>query len=204
MGVESGAGYRSPSHATRSAQAQHQRTSARAQAVAPMESRAKLAGHAIHPMLITLPLGLLGTAVIFDIIRAFTNEADLAVASFYMLAAGILGGLLAALFGLIDWLAIPAGTRAKGIGALHGVGNVVVVVLFAVSWLLRRGQTDYQPDGLAFWLGVVAVVLALATAWAGGELVERLGVGVDDGANLDAPSSLAGPATTRPQRTAES
>jgi uncharacterized membrane protein len=172
--------------------------------MADMESRAKLAGHAIHPMLITLPLGLLGTAVIFDIIRAFTDEADLAVASFYMLAAGILGGLLAALFGLIDWLAIPAGTRAKGIGALHGVGNVVVVVLFAVSWLLRRGQTDYQPDGLAFWLGVVAVVLALATAWAGGELVERLGVGVDDGANLDAPSSLAGPATTRPQRTAES
>src|SRR5918995_6993351 len=52
----------------------------------PMESRAKLAGHAIHPMLITLPLGLLGTAVVFDIIRAFTDEADLAVASFYMLA----------------------------------------------------------------------------------------------------------------------
>jgi uncharacterized membrane protein len=172
--------------------------------MADMESRAKLAGHAIHPMLITLPLGLLGTAVIFDIIQAFTNEADLAVASFYMLAAGILGGLLAALFGLIDWLAIPAGTRAKGIGALHGVGNVVVVVLFAVSWLLRRGQADYQPTGVAFWLGVVAVVLALATAWLGGELVERLGVGVNEGANLDAPSSLSGPATTRPQRTVES
>ena len=168
-----------------------------------MESRAKLAGHAIHPMLITLPLGLLGTAVIFDIIRAFTNEADLAVASFYMLAAGIIGGLLAAVFGLWDWLAIPAGTRAKGIGALHGVGNVVVVVLFAVSWLLRRGQADYQPTGVAFWLGVLAVVLALATAWAGGELVEHLGVGVDEGANLDAPSSLSGPATGRPPRTVE-
>jgi uncharacterized membrane protein len=168
-----------------------------------MESRAKLAGHAIHPMLITLPLGLLGTAVIFDIIRAFTNEADLAVASFYMLAAGIIGGLLAAVFGLWDWLAIPARTRAKGIGALHGIGNVVVVVLFAVSWLLRRGQADYQPTGVAFWLGVVAVLLALATAWLGGELVERLGVGVDEGANLDAPSSLSGPATTRPPRTVE-
>jgi uncharacterized membrane protein len=170
-----------------------------------MESKAKLAGHAIHPMLITLPLGLLGTAVIFDIIRAFTNEADLAVASFYMLAAGIIGGLLAAVFGLVDWLAIPARTRAKGIGALHGIGNVVVVVLFAVSWLLRRGQADYKPTGIAFWLGVVAVVLALATAWLGGELVERLGVGVDEGANLDAPSSLSGPATTgRPPRTVES
>jgi uncharacterized membrane protein len=170
-----------------------------------MESRAKLAGHAIHPMLITLPLGLLGTAVVFDIIRVFTDEADLAVASFYMLAAGIIGGLLAALFGLWDWLAIPAGTRAKRIGLWHGVGNVVVVVvLFAVSWLLRRGQPEYEPTGLAFWLGVVAVLLALGTAWAGGELVERLGVGVDEGANLDAPSSLSGPATTRrPPRTVE-
>jgi hypothetical protein len=70
--------------------------------------------------------------------------------------------------------------------------------------LLRRGQADYVPTGVAFWLGVVAVLLALGTAWAGGELVERLGVGVDEGANLDAPSSLSGPATTgRPPRTVE-
>jgi uncharacterized membrane protein len=171
--------------------------------MAHMESRAKLAGHAVHPMLITLPLGLLATAVIFDIIQAFTNEPDLTVASFYMLAAGIIGGLLAAVFGLVDWLAIPAGTRAKRLGALHGIGNVVVVALFAVSWLLRRGQDDYAPSDLALWLGIIAVLLALGTAWAGGELVERLGVGVDEGANLDAPSSLSGP-TTRPQRTAES
>ena len=169
-----------------------------------MESRAKLAGHAVHPMLITLPLGLLGTAVIFDIIRAFTDSAELAVASFYMLAAGIIGGLLAAVFGLWDWLAIPAGTRAKRIGLWHGVGNVVVVVLFAVSWLLHRGQGGYAPSGPALWLGIIAVLLALVTAWAGGELVERLGVGVDEGANLDAPSSLSGPATTRPPRTVES
>jgi uncharacterized membrane protein len=168
-----------------------------------VESKAKLAGHAVHPMLIVLPLGLLGTAVIFDIIRAFSDTADLAVASFYMIAAGIIGGLLAAVFGLWDWLAIPAGTRAKRIGLLHGVGNVVVVALFAVSWLLRRGHADYVPTTLALWLGIVAVLLALFTAWAGGELVERLGVGVDEGANLDAPSSLSGPARAgRPHPTA--
>ena len=34
----------------------------------PMESRAKLFGHPIHPMLIVFPLGLLAAAVIFDII----------------------------------------------------------------------------------------------------------------------------------------
>ena len=84
------------------------------------------------------------------------------------------------------------------------VGNVVVVALFAVSWLLRLGQGRHAPTALAFVLELVAVVLALFTAWAGGELVERLGVGVDEGANLDAPSSLSGPATRRPQRTVES
>jgi uncharacterized membrane protein len=154
-------------------------------------------------MLITLPLGLLGTAVIFDILGLLGDNSGFATASFYMLAAGIIGGLLAAVFGLWDWLAIPAGTRAKRIGLWHGLGNVVVVALFAVSWLLRRGQDDYAPSSLALWLEIIAVLLALGTAWLGGELVERLGVGVDQGANLDAPSSLAGPAT-RPQRTVES
>jgi uncharacterized membrane protein len=169
-----------------------------------MESRAKLAGHAIHPMLITLPLGLFGTAVVFDILGLLGNDTGFATASFYMLAAGVVGGLLAAVFGLVDWLAIPAGTRAKRVGLWHGVGNVVVVALFAVSWLLRRGQAEYEPTGAPFWLGMAGVLLALVTAWLGGELVERLGVGVDEGANLDAPSSLSGPATTgRPPRTVE-
>src|ERR1051326_6707954 len=45
--------------------------------------------------------------------------------------------LYAAPFGLIDWLAIPAGTRAKSIGACHGVGNVVMLLLEAVSWYIR-------------------------------------------------------------------
>jgi uncharacterized membrane protein len=67
-------------------------------------------------------------------------------------------------------------------------------VLFAVAWLVRRDQSGYDPTGVAFWLEVVAVLLALVTAWLGGELVERLGVGVDEGASLDAPSSLSGPA----------
>jgi uncharacterized membrane protein len=68
---------------------------------------------------------------------------------------------------------------------------VVVVALFAVSWLMRFGEPNYVPSALAFVLGVVAVLLALVTGWLGGELVYRLGVGVDDGAALDAPSSLA-------------
>src|SRR3954447_14820947 len=82
----------------------------------PMESRAKLAGHAIHPMLIVFPLGLLAMAVIFDIIERATGNAAFAAVGFWNIAAGIIGGLLAAVFGFWDWLAVPGGTRAKSIG----------------------------------------------------------------------------------------
>ena len=154
-----------------------------------MEARAKLFGHPIHQMLIVFPLGLLATAAIFDVIRIATRNGHWSEIAFWMIAAGVIGGLAAALFGLIDWLGIPAGTRAKRIGALHGLGNVVVVGLFAVSWLLRRPDPS-APDGTALILSFGATGLALLTGWLGGELVSQLGVGVNDGANLDAPSSL--------------
>jgi uncharacterized membrane protein len=157
-----------------------------------MESRVKLLGHPIHPMLIVFPLGLLITAVIFDIVRLITGNNDFAVVSFWAIAAGVIGGLLAAIFGLIDWLAVPSGTRAKQVGLWHGGGNVVVVLLFAISWFLRSGSTDYVPDTLAFLLSLVGVAIGAVTGWLGGELVDRLGVGVDNGANLNAPNSISG------------
>lgn len=162
-----------------------------------MESKVKLAGHPIHPMLIVFPLGLLATSLIFDIVHWITGNGFFSVVAFWMIAAGVIGALLAAIFGLIDWLALPSGTRAKRIGLWHGGGNVVIVVLFIVSWLIRLNAQS-NPNVVAYILSVVGVVLALFTGWLGGELVDRLGVGVDEGANLDAPSSLSGQLATVP------
>lgn len=154
-----------------------------------MESRVKLAGHPVHPMLIVFPLGLLATAVVFDVIFLVTNTPTWTVAAFYMIGAGVIVGLAAAVPGAVDWLAIPRGTRAKRIGLIHGVGNVIVVALFALSWYLRRDQPAAPPTD-AVVAGLLGVALAVVTGWLGGELVGRLGVGVDDGAHLNAPSSL--------------
>jgi uncharacterized membrane protein len=156
-----------------------------------MESKAKLLGHPIHPMLIVFPLGLLATAVVFDLVALSTSDSSWFGVSFRMIAAGILGGLLAAVFGFIDWWAIPSNTRAKRIGLWHGLGNVIVVLLFAASWFFRR-PAPTAPSSGALTLSYIAVLLALGTGWLGGELVDRLGVGVDRGAHLDAPSSLSG------------
>jgi uncharacterized membrane protein len=156
-----------------------------------MEARAKLFGHAIHAMLIAFPVGLLVTGVVFDLVHLISRNGHWALISYWMIAAGIVGGLIAAVFGLIDYLAIPVGTRARRIGRTHGIGNVIVVVLFAASWWLRRSSPT-EPSLVALILSFAGVALAAVTAWLGGELVERMGVGVDDGAHLDAPSSLSG------------
>ena len=85
--------------------------------------------------------------------------------------AGIVGGVAAAPFGLIDWLAIPSGTRASRIGFLHGFGNVVVLGLFALSWWMRRDAPGL-PGMMALTASFLGFVLALATGWLGGELVD--------------------------------
>jgi len=154
-----------------------------------MESRAKLLGHPVHQMLIPLPLGLFVMAVIFDAL-ALATDWNMAEVSFWNIVAGIATGLLAAVFGFVDWLAIPANTRAKRIGAVHGVGNVVLVLLFLGAVLLRRDIPDHVPTTPAFLLEVLALALGGFTGWLGGELVDRLGVGVDDGAHLNAPNSI--------------
>jgi uncharacterized membrane protein len=160
-----------------------------------MESKAKALGHPIHQMLVPFPFGLLATAVIFDVIYLIWGNSTMITVSYWMIAAGIIGGLVAAPFGLIDYLAIPSGTRAKSVGLIHGVGNVLVLLLFAGSWWLRYSSDLSQsgihvPSVTALVLSFAGLALAGVTGWLGGELVDRLSVGIDDGANLDAPSSL--------------
>lgn len=159
-----------------------------------MESKAKIFGHAIHPIMIVFPLGLLATAVIFDVIYLVTANRTWSFVAFWMIAAGLIGGLIAALFGLIDYLNIPNGTRAKRIGMYHGLVNLTAIILFALSFYLRWNVpgdlNTISPPTTALLCSFVGAGLALLGGWFGGELVERLGVGVYPDADLNAPSSL--------------
>jgi uncharacterized membrane protein len=142
-------------------------------------------------MLIVFPLGLLAMSFVFDIIYlASDNGGSYAAASYYMIAAGLLTGVAAAVAGTLDWRGIPKGTRASRIGLIHGIGNAVLLVLFLVSWLIRRSVGYADPGVAPIVVSFLGVALSMATAWLGGELVYRLNIGPDTGANADAPSSL--------------
>lgn len=156
-----------------------------------MEAKAKLFGHSIHQMLVAFPLGLLATSLPFDLAAIVFKRDELAIVAFWMIVAGVCSGLAAAVFGLIDWLGIPSGTRAKAVGLWHGGGNVFAIACFAASWMLRAPSVPHPPTS-AIAISAIGVAMAGISGWLGGELVDRLGVGVDDGAHLDAPSSLSG------------
>lgn len=155
-----------------------------------MESRVKLLGHPIHQMLVPIPAGLFIVAAILDVVGLFVETSWIPTVTFWNIALGICAGLVAAVFGVLDFRHIPKTTRARRIGTLHGLGNVIAVVFFAAALVSRIGAPRYEPGVPALMLEISALLLLGATAWLGGELVDRLGVGVDDGANVNAPSSL--------------
>ena len=156
-----------------------------------MDSKVKSMGHPVHPMLVNFPLGLLVTSAVFDIVHLITGNGYWSGIAFWMIAAGVITGVLAAIVGTIDALAIPSGTRAKSVSLFHGTGNLLILVLFAVSWLLRFSVPG-NPPVIAYVLSFLGAALLGVTGWLGGELTLRLGIGVDEGANLNAPSSLSG------------
>jgi uncharacterized membrane protein len=131
-------------------------------------------------------------SAVLDALYYWRGDTVFATISYYNIAGGILGGLLAALFGLRDWLAIPSGTRARRIGLMHGATMVIVVLLFSAAWLARTALPDFTPTPFVLGVEAAAIALAMVAGWLGGELVDRLGVGVDEGANLNAPNSLSG------------
>lgn len=162
-----------------------------------MESRLKVLGHPVHPMLVMFPVALLVTAVIFDVVDTVGGPDFLGEVAYWNITVGLIGGLLAAAAGTFDLLALPAGTRAKRVGLTHAAANVAVILLFAAVWVVRLNADSRAAGGALIAIEVVAVAILGVSAWLGGELVDRLGVGVDPEAGLNAPSSLRPPSANQ-------
>ena len=164
-----------------------------------MESKVTVLGHPVHPMVVTFPIGLLATATGFDLIGRVRQQPAWGQAADLMIAAGLVTGLQAGLAGAVDWAALPAGTRAKRIATIHGLSNLGVMALFGGSWLSRRARPDH-PSTAAVAVELIGVAGLSFSGWLGGELVDRLGVGVHHGAHLNAPSSLSDTPATATER----
>jgi uncharacterized membrane protein len=144
-----------------------------------MTSKANIGGHPVHPMLIPFPLALWTTSFVVDILFYFLRHPTLLVIAKFMLAAGCLGAIAAAIPGIIDWLAIKNGD-VKRIANWHARLNIAALVVFAISLFLRLGRYSElvgRKLTIPFLLSLAGMILISISGWLGGELVFRYGMG---------------------------
>ncbi len=144
-----------------------------------MRTPASIAGHPIHPMLITFPIGLLIFSLVCDLISLGSATPETwATVAFYTMAGGFIGALAAAVPGFIDLLSLTD-ARHKKIAITHMSLNLIAVTLYAVNLWLRTNGPNNRGTPLA--LSIVAVGVLAASGWLGAEMVHKHGVGVDIG-----------------------
>ncbi|MET9022960.1 DUF2231 domain-containing protein [Actinopolymorpha sp. NPDC004070] len=135
-------------------------------------------GHPVHPALVTIPIGCWVASFVFDVVSRFSSMPVLfAEGSHWLIGIGLVGAVVAAAVGLLDFLVIPGRTRVYRLAVLHMSLNLVVIVLYIVNFFIRG-----NPLGPVGWgqliLSAVGLSLLGGSGYLGGELAYRYGVRV--------------------------
>lgn len=133
-----------------------------------MQGKATLAGHPVHPMLVAFPIGFFIGAIVCYIIYGITGDTTFWPRMAVMLMIfGIIGALIAALFGFIDYFTARMGGAVKSTATTHMLLNLSVVVLFLIA--LWQGWAR-PTNPVSIWLSVIGVILLVPSGWLGGKL----------------------------------
>jgi nitrite reductase/ring-hydroxylating ferredoxin subunit/uncharacterized membrane protein len=144
-----------------------------------VKTKASIKSHPIHQILIPLPIGFMVGAFVFDLLGVLLDRAELRTTGGHLALAGIFAGLLAGLFGFVDYLySVPPGSTAKTRATKHMLANLVTLALFAVACWLRRGA-GAEPTTVVLLLEGVAMITLGMAGWMGGTLVNRNFIGPD-------------------------
>jgi uncharacterized membrane protein len=141
-----------------------------------MKDVARIGNHPIHPMLVSFPIGLWIFSLVTDIIYRWSGNGTWALVAYYSMAGGIVGALLAAVPGFVDYLALKP-SRVKDIALWHMFINVSAVILFSINLYLRTVTPDVTGP---FILSIIGVLAILVSGWLGGQMVYVHGYGVDE------------------------
>lgn len=145
-----------------------------------MASKASIGGHPVHPILIPFPIALWSTSFATDVVFYFFRNPSLILISKFMLAAGCLGAVAAAVPGIIDWLSIKD-PGVKRIANWHARLNIIALIVFAISLYLRMSTGAHWVNyslRIPVLLSFLGVILISISGWLGGELAYKHGVGV--------------------------
>lgn len=143
-----------------------------------MRTPAQIAGHPIHPMLVTIPIGLWIFSLVCDFIALRSGTpGPWATASLYAMIGGILGALAAALPGLVDLLSLRK-TPVLPTAVKHMALNLTIVALYIINAWMRWDASTAAPAAVPLILSLIAIAMLLVSGWLGGKMVYEAGVGV--------------------------
>lgn len=136
-------------------------------------------GHPFHPIFVTIPIGAWVAALIFGIVSRISDDAAVfATGGRWLVAIGVLGAVVAAVFGLMDFLTIPQGTTARRVGFIHMGLNLTTTAVFAGVWVIWPSEASVGTVPLA--LTVLALAMLGVSGWLGGKMSYRYGIRVAD------------------------
>jgi uncharacterized membrane protein len=143
------------------------------------QATARIAGHPLHPMLVPFPIAFFVGTLLADLAYLHNDDAFWFRAGLWLVGAGVVMALVAALAGITDLLG-DSSIRALTIVWIHLLGNLLAVLIEAINWYRRYdiGADAVRPVGLG--LSIAAVLILLVTGWLGWEMVYRRRVAVAD------------------------
>jgi uncharacterized membrane protein/nitrite reductase/ring-hydroxylating ferredoxin subunit len=143
-----------------------------------MKSKAQFKSHPLHPILVPFPIAFFIGTFIFDVIAFFRNDGGIWKLGDYLIPAGIIGSVVAAIAGFTDYIyTVPPASTAKKRAAKHGLINSGVLIIFSISLYLRL-QGDLV-NYIIIALELAGVTLMSIAGWMGGTLIHRNQIGVD-------------------------
>lgn len=147
-----------------------------------MYSKVKIAGHPVHPMLVSFPVAFYAASLVCFIVYNSNGDPFWFKVALVANIAGVIMAAVAALPGFIDWLFIPSGTKPKKTGMLHMICNVLALALYSINWWLQCDQWKEAVPAIDYAIPLTAAgfLLTLMAGFLGWKMVQKHHVGVDD------------------------
>lgn len=147
-----------------------------------MKSRLQFAGHPIHAMVVSFPIGLYTTALVCDVLYLALHQAFWFRMAYWAIVFGLVTHVGAAATGLPDFLAVMREQKeARRAATSHLVFGIGLLVVQGLNLAVRNGGE--LPAGGSITMPLIANLIGATMVgvqgWYGGELVYRHFIGVE-------------------------
>ncbi|MCG5469429.1 DUF2231 domain-containing protein [Micromonospora sp. LAH09] len=150
-----------------------------------MQSRLRVQGHPIQPMLVTFPLGLFVSATVFDLTDVIGGPAFLGEVGYWTGVAALVAAALTAVAGMVDLWDVPV-DRTRRTAVAFNLVNAVMAGMFLLTCLVRSQSPEHGASAAILITELVALAAGGVGVHLGARLMRQFDAGRSETGGLDA------------------